>query len=172
MWELDPEAFQIQGYWGNQKRITKNLLWGFFITDSSLAAVKSHSPYFNTLLYRCVCFSICLAKATAVWWYIGCWILHVCVCICAGSSERASEWILITFARHELKWRSEWDARCSVLTAQKPDAPLKREAFSYVRNSSHINTSSAFQLYRALNDSALGRCRSKGNELHVMPECV
>ncbi len=149
--------------------MTKNLLWGLFLalvpyTDSSLATVKSHSPYFNTLLHRCVCFSICLAKATAVWWYIGCWILHVCVCICAGSSEWASEWILITFARHELKWRSEWDARCSALTAQEPDAPLNaREAFSFVSNSSHVNTSSALQLYRVLNDSAPGRCRSKGN---------
>lgn len=163
MCELDPNAFQIQGYWGNHKKE-----WLFFAlvpyTDSSLATVKSHSPYFNTLLHRCVCFSICLAKATAVWWYIGCWILHVCVCICAGSSERASEWILITFARHELKWRSEWDARCSALTAQEPDAPLNaREAFSFVSNSSHINTSSALQLYRILNDSAPGRCRSKGN---------
>ncbi len=61
------------------------------------------------------------------------------------AQEVASEWILITFARHELKWRSEWDARCSVLTAQEPDAPLNaREAFSFVSNSSHINAARPF----------------------------
>lgn len=126
--------------------------------SNSLPNIKVTSLLFLTHFFQhfftAPCISICLTKTAEVWWYIGCWILHVCVSICAGSSERASEWILITFARHELKWRSEWDTLHSALTAQEPDAPLNaREAFSFVSNSSHVNTSSALQLYRALNDS-------------------
>ncbi len=133
---------QIQGYWGNQKKEWQKISWGFFITDSSPAAVKSHSPYFNTLLCRCVCFSICLAKATAVWWYIGCWIPHVCVCICAGSSERMDlDYICKAWAEVKV-WM-----RCSVLSVNGTGAWCSSEckrSVSFVSNSSHINAARPF----------------------------